>query len=148
MAHTPNPVFQLIKTLVILFLLFQVIRAFIPPDMRGMTLNTAESADLEEVLADLETYIGQPVKIESVRVSSPVYFFLGSFYYLESVETGSRIAVLSRAYPPKAGTLISIFGVVQPVVSFSQFNMAFFKPVDWKKAKELEAHLNESTLNN
>lgn len=148
MARKSNPALQLVKTIIILFFLFQLVRAFIPPDLNGITFETAPWTDLEDVLFHMDEFIDQPVCIESVRVSDPAYFYFGSLFYLESMETGSRIMVLSREYPPKAGTIISILGVVRPVIAIDKINLAFFKPAAWieqdKKEAEtgLEAHLH------
>lgn len=144
MARKSNPAFQLVKTIILLFFLFQLVRAFIPPDLKGVSFETAERLDLEKLLYHLDEFIEQPVRVETVRVSSPVYFYLGSFYYIESLQTGSRLLVLSRDYPPKSGTILSILGVIQPVISIDRINLAFFKPVKWKEEKEedLEAHLD------
>lgn len=143
MARKSNPAIQLVKTIFLLVFLFQLVRAFIPPDLKGVTFETAERVDLEKLLYDMDEFIDKPVRVEDVRVTAPAYFYLGSLYYLESLQTGSRLLVLSKEYPPKAGTRLSLLGTIQPVLSVDRINLAFFKPAKWEEAKEgLEAHLD------
>ncbi|MCB9291526.1 MAG: hypothetical protein H6559_00100 [Lewinellaceae bacterium] len=90
---------------------------------------------MSNLLVHLDKYVGKPVVVDQVRVINPCHFYLGSFYYVESLDGQSRLLVLSREFPPKEGKVITILGSIQPVISVNNVNMAFFReaavqPVD------------------
>lgn len=121
---------SLIKTGVLLFLMFHFVKAFFPPALYDLNIQTANEITLQQLLTNVEAFVDQPVVIDEVRVKNPCYLYFGSFYYIESPDSKSSILVLSRKYPPKAGSTIRILGGIQPVFSLKGVHMAFFKHAD------------------
>ncbi len=141
MAKTSKKSFPLIKVSLFLFLLFQGVLIFLPPSLDKSAIEKAPNITLEKLLQNIDQYVDKPVIIDDVRIANPAYFYLGSSFYLESIETGSRILVLGQEYPPKEGTIVSILGVIQPVFSLNEANLAYFKPVNVIVDDSLEANL-------
>ncbi|MCB0596795.1 MAG: hypothetical protein H6557_21160 [Lewinellaceae bacterium] len=132
--------FPVIKTALFLFFIFQFFRLLSPPSLQGQVFDSVPAVNLEKVLSNIDQFIDKPVVIKNVIVRNPGYFYLGSFYYLESTKNGSRILVLSRAYPPKEGAIVSVLGAIQPVFSFKKTNMSFFKQAEVRSGQSWEAY--------
>lgn len=145
MASKTDYSFPVIKTALFLFFVFHFFRFFSPPAIQGQDFDTIPAENLEKVLSNMDQFIGKPVVIKNVIVRNPVYFYLGSFYYLESVKSDSRILVLSRGYPPKEGAIVSVLGAIQPVLSFKRTNMSFFKQAEVRPGRPMEAYRFERT---
>lgn len=126
---------SLLRTGIILFVCFQVFRAFSPPTLYDLTMKTAEPITLTNLVAHFDRYIDQPVVIEKVRVDNPIYLYFGSIYYMESLDKTTKVMVLSRQFPPKEGSIVNVFGAIQPVLSIKGVNLVFFRQAAVQKER-------------
>ncbi len=127
MASKTSRPMSFIKGIILIVIVFQLYDIFSPPVISNASIAAAPTVSVNELVANIDLLVDQALIVEHAKVTRPTFLYFGAFYYLSSLDKNSRILVLTRKYPPKEGTIISVAGMVKPIVSINSHSFAYFK---------------------
>lgn len=127
MASKTSRPMSFIKGIILIVIVFQGYDIFSPPVISNASIAAAPKVSVDELVANIDLLVDEALIVEHAKVTSPTFLYFGAFYYLSSLDKNSRILVLTRKYPPKEGTIISVVGMVKPIVSINNHTLAYFK---------------------